>query len=140
MKLRIATPGAVVVEADGIASVVAEDETGAFGVRPGHADFVTALAVSVVAWRTTGGGESYCAVRGGLLTVNGGTEIAVATREAVLGQDLAELEGVVRERLLSDAEAERQARTHAERLRIQAIREMIGFLRPNAGAGPGGAG
>lgn len=140
MRLRIATPGAVVVDVDDIASVVAEDETGAFGVRAGHADFVTALAVAVVGWRATGGGEGYCAVRGGLLTVSGGTEVAVATREAVLGEDLAELEAVVRDRLLSDTAAEREARTRAERLRIQAIREMIGFLRPNVAAGPEGAG
>ena len=29
----------------------AEDDTGAFGILPGHADFLTVLAVSVVTWR-----------------------------------------------------------------------------------------
>ena len=43
IQLTITTPTSVAVKADGIAHVRAEDETGAFGILPGHADFVTAL-------------------------------------------------------------------------------------------------
>lgn len=133
MRLLIATPSAVVADYPDVAAVQAEDESGEFGVLPGHADFVTALAVSLVGWRRSDGKQGYCAVRGGLLTVSGGQEVAIATREAIPGDDLAALEAVVRDRLASEAEADRQARAHAEHLRIQAIRQMIGFLRPQAG-------
>ena len=133
MRLLIATPSAVVADYADVVAVQAEDESGAFGVLPGHADFVTALAVSLIGWRRSDGKQGYCAVRGGLLTVSGGKEVAVATREAIPGDDLAALESVVRGRLASEAEADRQARAHAEQLRIQAIRQMIGFLRPQAG-------
>jgi F-type H+-transporting ATPase subunit epsilon len=64
------------------------------------------------------------------LSVSGGQSVAVATREAIPGDSLATLESVVRERLEGEAEQERGARTHAEQLRLQAIRQMIGFLRP----------
>jgi F-type H+-transporting ATPase subunit epsilon len=130
VRLLIATPGAVVVDLADVAAVWAEDETGEFGILPHHADFVTALSISVVGWRGADGGRGYCAVRGGLMTVTGGQEVAIATREAIPGDDLVELEGVVRGRLAAEAEAQRQARAGAEELRLQAIRQIIGYLRP----------
>lgn len=75
-------------------------------------------------------------MRGGLLTVTGGNQVSVAAREAVPGDDLAALEALVRGRLSSEAEAERRAGAHTEQLRIQALRQIIGYLRPErAGAG-----
>ena len=133
MKLLIATPSALVADYADVEAVRAEDESGEFGVWPGHADFVTALAISVVGWRHADGRQGYCAVRGGLLTVSGGQDVAVATREAIPGDDLAALEAVVRGRLEREAEEDRQARAHAEQLRIHAIRQMIGYLRPQGG-------
>ncbi|QUD89534.1 F0F1 ATP synthase subunit epsilon [Phenylobacterium montanum] len=135
MRLLITTPGAIVADHADITAVRAEDETGEFGVLPHHADLVTALSVSVVGWRHQDGRQGYCAVRGGLLTVSDGCEVAVATREAILGDDLGRLETVVKGRLTSEAEEERQARARAEHLRVQAIRQMIGFLRPQASSG-----
>ncbi len=132
MRLLITTPGAIVADEADVATVRAEDESGEFGVLPHHADFVTALSTSVVGWRRTDGRQGYCAVRGGLMTVTGGREVAIATREAIVGDDLSALEAVVRGRLTDEAEAQRQARAHAEQLRIQAIRQIIGYLRPEA--------
>ena len=62
MRLSVATPLAIIVEADNVAHLRAEDDTGAFGILPGHADFLTALAVSVVSWRDVGGAEHHIAV------------------------------------------------------------------------------
>ena len=138
MRLLIATSSAVVADLADIAAVRAEDESGEFGILPHHADFVTALSVSIVGWRQEDGRLGYCAVRGGLLTVSGGENVAIATREAILGDDLASLEGVVRGKLTTEAEQERQARSHAEQFRIQAIRQIIGYLRPETDSGRGG--
>jgi F-type H+-transporting ATPase subunit epsilon len=132
MKLVIATPDAVVASYEDVASIRAEDESGEFGILPRHADFLTALSVSVVGWRHMDGRQRYCAVRGGLLTVSGGREVAIATREAIPGDDLAALEAIVRGKLAKEAEEERQARAHAGDLRIQAIRQIISYLRPQA--------
>ncbi len=69
MRLSVATPLAIVVDTDDVAQLRAEDETGSFGILAGHADFVTALAISVATWRDKKGAEHYIAVRGGMLQV-----------------------------------------------------------------------
>ncbi|HTX50656.1 MAG TPA: F0F1 ATP synthase subunit epsilon [Caulobacteraceae bacterium] len=130
MRLLITTPSAIVVDLDDVVAVRAEDESGEFGVLPHHAELVTALAVSVVGWRREGGEAGYCAVRGGLLTVANGETVSIATREAIIGDDLATLEALVHTRLAAEADEERLARARAEQLRVQAIRQIIGYLRP----------
>ena len=92
MRLRIITPLAVVVDEDGVRALRAEDATGSFGILPGHADFLTSLAISVVSWESSDGTRHYCAVRRGVLSVIAGRDIAIATREAVPGDDLATLD------------------------------------------------
>jgi len=130
MRLLVTTPSAIVVDSDDVVAVRAEDESGEFGILPHHAEFVTALAISVVGWRRKSGEAGYCAVRGGLLTVANGETVSIATREAVPGGNLATLEPLVRGRLAAEAEEERLARAHAEQLRVRAIRQIIGYLRP----------
>lgn len=143
MKLTVATPLAIVVETDDVTALRAEDETGAFGILPGHADFLTALAISVVSWRNGKGVEHHVAVRGGMLEVRGGERIAVASREAVPGDDLHALEEEVlallrRQRAEGDA-----ARQDAQRLYLAAMRQIGRYLRPASvrrGAGLGDTG
>ena len=78
-----------------VTAVRAEDLSGGFGILPGHADFLTVLAISVVSWSTAGDRRRHCAVRGGVLTVAAGQDVTVATREAILGDDLATLHETV---------------------------------------------
>ena len=136
MRLTITTPLSVAVEEDGVVVVAAEDASGSFGIQPGHADFLTSLAVAVVSWRSRDDTRHYCAVRGGVLTVSGGKEVAVATREAVTGDDLATLDAAVLSRFQSDAEADRAERVDSTRLQLSAIRQIVSRLRPG---GPGGS-
>lgn len=127
MRLRITDLSAIQVDRQ-VVSVRAEDMSGSFGILPGHADFLTALAVSVVAWRDTDGRAGYCAVRNGILTVSGGNDIAIATREAHVGDDLDQLETQVLAGYRQRTEAERTVRTGAARLRMRAIRYMVEAL------------
>ncbi len=129
MKLTVATPLAIVIEAGGVAHLRAEDDTGAFGILPGHADFLTALAVSVASWRDDRGAEHHVAVRGGMLEVRDGDTIAIATPEAVPGDDLHRLEAEVLDRFRGQFVAEQAARTDAQRLYLAAIRQIARFLR-----------
>ena len=138
MKLRIVTPLDMVIEADGVMALRAEDESGSFGILPGHADFLTALSVSVVTWTGGDRAKRYCAVRGGLLTVTGGTDIAIATREAVPGSDLATLDQTVLARFRTDIDSERAEHFQATRLQLDAIRQIVSHLRPPGSAGAGG--
>jgi len=130
MRLSVATPLAVIVETDDVAHLRAEDETGLFGIMAGHADFLTALAVSVMSWRDHAGSEHHIAVRGGMLEVRGGDTIAVATQEAVPGDDLQRLESDVLVRFRRELGDEQAARTDAQRLYLAAIRQIVRFLRP----------
>lgn len=130
MRLTIATPEALLLDRDGVAALRAQDESGAFGILPGHAPFLTALAASVVSWRGLDGKEGHCAVRGGLLTVRDGQEIAIATRQAFLGDDIERLERRLREELAAADERERAERVSTAQMQAAAIRRIIGLLRP----------
>ena len=129
MRLTVTTPLAIVIEASDVVHLRAEDDTGAFGILPGHADFLTALAVSVASWRDDRGAEHYVAVRGGMLEVRDGDTIAIATPEAVAGDDLHRLESEVLAKFRRQLGEEQSARTDAQRLYLAAIRQIVRFLR-----------
>ena len=61
LHLTITTPLRVFVDAAEIVSLRAEDESGSFGIRAGHADYVTLLNACVVRWRTADGVTHFCA-------------------------------------------------------------------------------
>jgi len=130
MDLVITTPTSVAARVADVAHVRAEDASGAFGILTGHADLLTALTVSVVSWRCADGREGHCAVRGGVLTVSEGRHIAVATREAVVGDDLRVLEHDVLARFRQAREDEGEARTGARRMHLAAVRHILAYLRP----------
>lgn len=131
MRLRIVTPLAVVVDED-VDSLRGQDISGSFGIRPGHAPFVTALTVSILSWRTAGF-ERFCALRGGVLTVAGDSTVAISTREAVSGDDLATLDMEVLTRFQTESDNERVEHVETMRLQMDAIRQMVSGLRKNAG-------
>ncbi len=130
MRLLITTPTAVVVDDPNVVAVRAEDESGGFGILRDHADFLTALTVSVVSWRRADGKQLFCAVRRGVLSVTKGHEVAIATREALRGDDLDHLEQVVLAQFLEAAETERVARTESLQLQMKAIRQIVRYMRP----------
>ncbi len=129
MRIRVATPAGIVVDKDDVSYVRAEDRTGAFGIQPRHADFVTKLAISVVTFRGAGGTEHHLAVRGGVLRVRGGQSIDIATREAVVGQQLADLQSAVLQRLRQAAESEATAKTEAARLNAAVARHLSRYVQ-----------
>lgn len=137
MRLTVATPLAVVVDNAEVAHVRAEDDSGAFGILRGHADFVTSLAVSVVSWRGRDRAEHHVAVRGGVLQVRTGDTIEIATREAVASDDLLRLESEVLTRFRAQLQDERAASSDSRRLYLAAIREIRRFLRPDQTVGFG---
>jgi len=130
MNLSITTPLAVVVDEQGVTALRAEDPSGSFGILPGHADFLTSLVISVLSWRRADGRQLFCAVRRGVLSVSNGKDVALATREAIPGDDLDHLERVVLAQFRGALEAERVARTESLRLQMKAIRQIVRYLRP----------
>jgi F-type H+-transporting ATPase subunit epsilon len=141
MRLSVTTPLAIIAEVQDVVHLRAEDETGAFGILRGHADFLTVLALSVVSWRGGEGVEHHIAVRGGVLEVRDGEAISIATREAVADDDLQRLETEVLTSFHRRAEEELTARADAQRLYLAAIRQVFRFLKseraPAMLTGPG---
>lgn len=130
MRLDITTPFATVLQTDEALHVRAEDSSGAFGILKGHADFLTVLTVSVLTWRDGRNREHYVAVRGGMLSVQGGGAVRVITPEAVPGEDLHSLESEVLTRFQRHIDEERAAHTADQRLHLAAIRQIMRLLRP----------
>jgi F-type H+-transporting ATPase subunit epsilon len=137
MRLLITDPTAVVADYADVTSLCAEDESGGFGILSGHADLLTVLPISVVSWRHADGKVGYCAVRRGVLTVQHGNQISIATREARRGDDLDTLEASVLVQFRAEAEAERTGRVAAARLHTEAIRRIVEALRPEHQMGTG---
>jgi F-type H+-transporting ATPase subunit epsilon len=137
MRLRIVTPLSVVIDEDGVLALRAEDATGSFGILPRHADFLTSLAVSVVSWESSSETRHYCAVRRGVLSVIGGHDIAIATREAVPGDDLTTLDETILRRFRADIETQRAEYVESTRLHLDAIRRIMSHLRPDQHGGVG---
>lgn len=135
MRLRIITPLAVVVDEDAVTAVRAEDASGSFGILAGHADFLTSLGISVIDWKRADGTRHYCAVRRGMFSVGVGRDVAVATREAITGDDLATLDATVLTRFREEIEQERSERFESTQLQINAIRRIVSQIQPD---GPGG--
>ena len=129
MRLIVTTPTAIALDESSVRQVRAEDASGAFGIETGHADFLTTLSICVVRWRN-GGGEHYLAVRGGVLRVREGKVVEIATREAVVDDDLAHLRGEVLATMAEGIEAERSARSGVLSLEQAAIRQIYRYLRP----------
>ena len=134
MRLVVATPLALVLDREGVVAIEAEDATGRFGILPGHADFLTVLAVSVLSWRDREGGEGHLAVRGGVLRVAGGELVEVATRQAVGEETLEALGPTVLETLRAEVEAQAEARTTIARLELSLVRNLRDYLQMTAGA------
>ncbi|MGO9450392.1 MAG: F0F1 ATP synthase subunit epsilon [Candidatus Binataceae bacterium] len=129
MRLVVTTPTEIALDESSVRHVRAEDPSGAFGIQPGHADFLTSLSICVMRWRN-GGGEHYVAVRGGVMRVREGKIVEIATREAVIDDDLAHLRSEVLAAMAANVEVERSARSGVLSLEHAAIRQIYRYLRP----------
>ncbi|MCB1361578.1 MAG: F0F1 ATP synthase subunit epsilon [Rhodobacter sp.] len=125
LTLTLTTPLALMLDHLPIVRFRGEDATGGFGLLPGHADFLTVIDAGVLRWTPATGPVRYAAVRGAVLTVQGGTSVAVACREAILGDDLPRLEAEVTRQRHAARDTGRQARAHATQLHARAIRRLM---------------
>lgn len=125
LSLTITTPLETVLREESIVSLRAEDASGDFGIRPGHADFLTVIGAGVMRWRRKNEPWRFCALRGGIFYVAGGTAVNVTCREALLSERLAGLEEKIREARAAQVDSMRRARMHDTRLHARAIRYLM---------------
>jgi len=130
LHLKIATPATMLFDNEQVTALRAEDESGSFGILPGHIDFLTVLTPSVLRWHGADGQMHYCAVEEGVLSVRSGRDITIACRDGVLSDSLEALElqiQVAREKRL---DAVRRSRVEQTRVHAQAVRQLLHYLRP----------
>lgn len=130
MRLVITTPTTVVLDVSSVKSVRAEDSTGSFGIMAGHADFLTVLEISVLIWRDGDGREHCAALRGGVFRVRDGDVVEIATREAIVCEQIGHLREHVLMEMTRSTEAEKAARRGALSLEQSVIRRLYGYIRP----------
>lgn len=139
MRLVVTTPRRLVLDTGNVCSVRAEDASGGFGILTGHADLLTVLPPSILSYRDEVDAEHYVGVVGGVLVVRGGGEVLVASPEAMVGDDLDRLEGMIVEYANRASEEEQQVHTDSVRLHIAAIRHIQRYIEAGRVGGPGGA-
>lgn len=136
LHLRITTPLSLVLDEADVFSIRAEDASGGFGIQPGHADFLTVLGASVLRWRRREASNwSYCALKGGILRVTGGSRVDIACRMAVPGDDLPKLEALIHAMAEQADDVAKRAKGEQTRLHAAAIRRLMHGLD---GTGKGG--
>ena len=133
MRLTVSTPTAVIEDVNAVRHVRAEDSSGAFGILPGHTDFVTVLPVSVVTWSAEDGREGFVLVRRGVLTVNDGDKVEIAARGGYRDDELHELGTTVLQELRRHEESEDVSRTSEARLHLATMRQIEKVLRAERG-------
>lgn len=125
MRLKVLLPHEVLVDED-TSKIIAEAENGSFCLKPRHVDFVSALSPGLLSFVDATGSEVFLAVDEGIL-VKCGAEVLVSCRNAVRGEDLAQLQQIVDERFTALDEQERLARSAVARLEAGMVRRFIEF-------------
>ncbi len=125
MRLVVTTPTRVIVD-EAVSSVQAEDASGRFGVEPGHESFITSTVPSIVIYRPAEGDEKYVAVDHGTLRVTR-NQVQLATRQAVVSDDLDELERVVEEEFEKQTEASRRTGKSFSEIELSAWRKLMEY-------------
>ena len=128
MEFCVTTPLAVVLEANDVSSIRSEDETGSFGVLPGHADFITVLPASVITWRDNLMKDHYVVVRSAVFSVRKGSIVNVAAREAVGEDNLRAASALIAAQSSVETRTEEESRLAATRLHLAAIRQLQRYL------------
>lgn len=124
MRLKVSLPTEVLIDAD-VEKVIAEGPEGQFCLLPRHVDYAALVVPGVLLYVPAGAGgiERYLGVDEGVL-VKRGADVLVSLRDAVAGDDLAELRRIVDRRFRQLDEHERQARSALARLEAGVVRRF----------------
>ena len=134
MRLIVSTPMSIPIDEPSVQHVRAEDESGAFGVLAGHADFLTVLNPSVLSWRRQDNSLGHAAVSGGIFTVRDkGRLIEIATRQVVVADRLEDLADAVSEQFRAGSELDKTARVSSSQLQIRILRKIQEYLSATQG-------
>jgi F-type H+-transporting ATPase subunit epsilon len=124
MELKILLPFGVFVEELDVLRIVAEAQTGAFGILPHRLDCVVALTPGLFVYETPVTGEVFVAIDQGVLVKTGG-RVCVSVRNAIGGKDVAQLRAAIDQQFLKLNDDERRTRSVMKKMENDFVRRII---------------
>ncbi|MEI8593480.1 F0F1 ATP synthase subunit epsilon [Photobacterium sp. Hal280] len=124
MQLKILLPYHVFAEKNHVLRIVAESDSGAFGLLPNRLDCAAALVPGILIYETASDGEVYIAVDEGVL-VKVGTDVLVSVRNAIGGLALEELHDAIEQEFLALDEQEKSVRSVLAKIEDDFIRRFF---------------
>ena len=108
---------------DNVVSFVAEDDSGSFGILPGHARMMTVLATGLARFRTADAGWEYIAVPGALLYCRDNA-LRLCARRYLRDADYERIGTALREQLLAEERALGKIRERLRRLEEEMLKRI----------------
>lgn len=108
---------------DNIASFVGEDDSGSFGVWPGHARMMTVLTTGLARFRTVAGAWEYLAVPGAVVYCRD-NELRLCTRRYLRDADFERIGTALRDQLMAEEQALEQVKHRLRRLEEEMLKRI----------------
>jgi len=108
---------------ENVVSFVGEDDSGSFGVLPGHARMMTVLATGLARFRTATGAWEYVAVPGAQLYCRD-NELRLCTRRYLRDADYERIGAALRDQLLAEERALGEVRDRLRRLEEEMLKRI----------------
>jgi len=122
ISLEILTPEKEVITAT-VDKIVAEAQNGSFCLKPRHVDFLTELVPGIFSYWIEQE-EHLMALSSGIL-IKRGEQVMISVRHAIAGEQLEDLETVVREKFRVVDQKEQQTQIAQEQLQADFINRFI---------------
>ncbi|MBY0578224.1 MAG: hypothetical protein K2P57_04165 [Burkholderiales bacterium] len=107
----------------GVTSFVGQDDSGSFGILPGHARMLTVLAYGLARFRDASGTWTYLALPGGVLYF-ADNALTITTRRYFLDTRYGEISTTLLDQLLSEEAALRMVKENIYRLEQEMLRRL----------------
>ena len=104
-------------------SFVGEDASGSFGLRAGHARFMTILSFGLARFRSPKGEWQFVAMPGATLYFHA-NRLWIGTRRFVLDHDYVRISRLLREQLLAEEQALQKTRSSLRQMEEELLRKL----------------
>lgn len=111
------------LEITDVYSFVGEDASGSFGLRAGHARFMTILSFGLARFRSPNGEWQFVAMPGATLYFHA-NRLWIGTRRFVLDHDYVRISRLLREQLLAEEQALQKTRSSLRQMEEELLRKL----------------
>jgi len=127
MQLKLLLPSEVLLDDINVLRIVAETNSGSFGILPHRLDCVAALVPGILTYEETENVPVYLAVDEGFL-VKIGPQVLVSVRQAIGGSDLGQLHEAVKKQFLALKKQELDVRDAIAKMESSFVGRIAEFV------------